>query len=251
MGLERLVTIVRQYNDRMNGVRAKVQRAWPGFDQHTPESQAEKIRQERSFVVEDTLPAIDKAILSIADERKETERALAKEMFPAMSASDATMRQVGELQLQSARSFLASGPDAAAVGREARLSLSLGRIDAAWLFIQHMRDAIPTGGPVDSEGRQMQEQLRLTLETAEGSGTITNLERQLSSFPAVEQAAMSARQQMVQARERIVVPEVFSLLTPEEQRQAMLYVESTGSTLEKVQLKQRAFELHLYDSGKP
>lgn len=249
-GLTKLAEVVRRFNAAQNDVPRKVRQHWPGFDSHTPESQAEKIQQERSFVVQDFLPAIDKLILSLADERKETERALMKAMYPAMSANDATTRQVGELQLQSARSFLAGDPDAAAIGREARQCLALNRIDAAWLLIQHMRDSIPAGGPVSDSGRAMQRELQETLAAADESKTIAALEKELASFPVVEEAAMSARQQMQQTRERIVVPEVFSLLSAEEQRQALLYVESTGSTLEKVQLKQRAYELHLYEPGR-
>lgn len=248
MALTKLAEVVRRYNAAQNDVPRKVRQHWPGFDSHTPGSQAEKIQQERGFVRDDFLPEIDKLILSLADERKESERALTKAMYPAMSASDATTRQVGEMQLASARSFLAGDPDAAAIGREARLSLSLGRIDAAWTLIAAMRAAIPAGGPVNDEGRAMERELQETLAAADESKTVAALEKELAGFP--EEAAMSARQQMASGRERVVVPEVFSLLTPEEQRQAMLFVESTGSTLEKVQLKQRAYELHLYEPGR-
>ena len=250
MGLTKLAEIAKRYNAAQNDVPRKARQHYQGFDMFTPDNQIAKLAQDRAFVRDDFLPEIDKAILSIADERRSVERALTKAMFPSLSAAEVGQRQLGESQLSSARSFLSTNPDAAAIGREARLSLSLGRIDAAWTLIAAMRDAIPAGGaPVtDDEGRAMERELQETLAAAEGS-KVPEIEKELSTFPAVERAAVEVRQQIASGKERVVVAALWPEMNDQERSQARLFVESQGSLLESVHLQQGL--LRLYEGGKP
>ena len=239
-----IAELSRKYNAIMAEVPGKTRRNFAHFDSFLPTIQGEKLLQARSYVTEDYLPEADKILRDIASEKREVPKQLAKLMFPAITSPDVAARALGESQLLSARAFLETNPDAARIGREARESLALGRTDAAWHLIQWMRDAVPSGGPVNDEQRAMERELFETLDAAgdELKG-IAELEKERDAFPIVERVAAEVREQIQAGRERVVVADLWPLMSEDERSQALQYAEATGSQLEKVSIKRKVFEI--------
>ena len=238
----RLLELKREFEHSMQDIPAKLKRELPAFQNYSPDAATREVNALVAIITAETQGKIGGVLRDVASAGQDAAKQRARLMFPALTAEDVASRTLGELQLQGARAFLATNPDAAAVGNEARDSLTLGRTDAAWTLIQHMKDAVPQGRPTNEAEREMAAALEATLEAVDGIQKIAALEKDIASLPKVERIAQEFQTQVSQGKESIVLPDLFDVMTDSE-RQAMLKeAEQSGDLVTRVAFKRRMAE---------
>jgi len=239
----KLLEIKRAFDASMKDIPSRLRRELPAWQNYGPEAQAREINAVKMIARAEAEGKLEAVARDVASAQMEATKGLTKIQFPAMTSSDVVTRTLGELQLQSARAFLSANPEASAIGTEARDALALGRTDAAWLLIQRMRDAVPSGGAVNDGQRAMQAELLSTLEAVGNIVEVAELEKETNSLPAVQRAVSEFQQQLAQGREQIILPDLFRLLTEEEREVELTYIQGASSSLaERVSMKRRASE---------
>ena len=238
----RLLELKREFEHSMQDIPAKLRREVAAFNNYAPEAQAREVRALQTVYQANVQGKIGGVLRDIASAGQDAAKQRARLMFPALTAEDVASRTLGEMQLQGSRAFLATNPDPAAIGNEARDSLTLGRTDAAWTLIQHMKDAVPQGRPTNEAEREMAAALEATLEAVDGIQKIAALEKDIASLPTVERIAQEFQTQVSQGKESLVSPELFQVMTHEEQAAMLKEVEQSGDLLTRVSLKRRMAE---------
>ena len=236
--ISEIAALSKRYNLAHENVPANVLKKNPGFDDFTPESKVARLRDGHDGVLHDFAPSVARLQGEIDVAARALPAKIGKKKCPAVTSSDASERLVGELQLKSVSDFLAKNPDAGAIGIEARDCFALGRLDAFWRYVEHMRQSIPPGGPTTDEGRAMLAELNETLSNVDVSD-VMELEREQAQFPVAQRAIAEFSRQVSLGRERVVLPEIWPLLSEEDRQKAMAYLETTGSLVERVSVRQR------------
>jgi hypothetical protein len=239
----KILELKRAYEGSMKGIPGRLRREVPAFDSYSPEAQARERLALQAIVGGETGGKVESVVSEIASERKAVPVSIGRVKFPFTSSRETDRRLIGEMQIASARSFVASVPDARALASEIRQALALGRIDYAWTILDVARGKIQK--PILSdEDRELQAELENILEGIEGVPKIAELEKEAEGFQVVARSASEFQAQLLQGRETIVLPDLFPMLSPEERESELRYIQGSAMPLiDGIGMKRRVFDV--------